>query len=293
MHLPKFILTVLMINILYLSAQNLEFNANCKLAYQSIFKLKLNEGIQLLEKEKKNNASNYMPYFIENYADFLKLFVNDNKALLEELAAKIKQDHSTITNVTCYAEIGNANDVIVEYSKNYDITFTVMGISGHGNKLMKAFLGSTAVNVSKETMTPLIIVPPDASYKKIENIAFACDYDEHIESNTSLLQVKALNSILGATLNVLHVVPENHNLNFKESHIDSFVEHSLETATHKTFIITDNDISEGLLEFVEYHDIDAIIIEPKKHSFFHTLFYPSITNEVAFNSPVPVITIHG
>lgn len=63
----------------------------------------------------------------------------DNKALLEELAAKIKQEHSTITNITCYAEIGNANDVIVEYNKNYDITFTVMGISGHGNKLMKAF----------------------------------------------------------------------------------------------------------------------------------------------------------
>lgn len=217
----------------------------------------------------------------------------DNKALLEELAAKIKQEHSTITNITCYAEIGNANDVIVEYNKNYDITFTVMGISGHGNKLMKAFLGSTAVNVSKETMTPLIIVPPNASYKKIKNIAFACDYDEHIESNTSLLQVKALNSILGATLNVLHFVPKNHNLNFKELHVDSSVEHSLESVTHKTFIITDNDVSEGLLEFVKYHDIDAIIIEPNKHSFFHTLFYPSITNEVAFNSPVPVITIHG
>jgi len=80
-----------MINILYLSAQNLEFNANCKLAYQSIFKLKLNEGIQLLEKEKKNNASNYMPYFIENYADFLKLFVNDNKALYNSIAPKVEK----------------------------------------------------------------------------------------------------------------------------------------------------------------------------------------------------------
>ena len=217
----------------------------------------------------------------------------ENKLLLEELANKIKLEHSTISNIACYAEIGNATDIIVEYSRNHDVTFTVMGISGHGNKLMKTFLGSTAVNVSKETVTPLIIVPPDVSYKKIENVAFACDYDEHIESKTSLLQVKALNAVLGSTLNVLHVVPENHTLNIKESHIDSYVEHSLENATHKTFIITDNNVSEGLLEFVEYHEIDAIIIEPKKHSFFHNIFYPSITNEIAFYSPVPVITIHG
>lgn len=217
----------------------------------------------------------------------------ENKALLEELAGNIKLEHPSITDISCHAEIGNATDVIVDYSRNHDVTFTVMGISGHGNKLMKTFLGSTAVQVSKETSMPLIIVPPDVTYKQIQNVAFACDYDEHIESNTSLLQVKALNSVLGSTLNVLHVVPENHDLNIKESHIDSYVEHSLESATHKTFIITDNNVSEGLLEFVENHEIDAIILEPKKHSFFHNLFYPSITNEVAFNSPVPVITIHG
>lgn len=217
----------------------------------------------------------------------------ENKNFLEELASEIKQENPNISEVTCYTEIGNATDIIVAYSRNYDVTFTVMGISGHGNKLMKAFLGSTAVHVSKETITPLIIIPPDVTYNKIQNVAFACDYDEHIESNTSLLQVKALSAILGSTLSVLHVVPENHDLNIKESHIDSYVEHSLENATHKTFIITDNDVSEGLLEFVENHEIDAIILEPKKHSFFHNLFYPSITNEIAFNSPVPVITMHG
>lgn len=265
--------------------------------------------------ETSNNAMNYAIELAKNLsADLLLLHVAqlpvmnsefgltsyaipnnnaENKLLLEELANKIKLEHSTISNIACYAEIGNATDIIVEYSRNHDVTFTVMGISGHGNKLMKAFLGSTAVNVSKETVTPLIIVPPDVSYKRIGNVAFACDYDEHIESNTSLLQVKALNAVLGSTLNVLHVVPENHALNIKESHIDSFVEHSLENANHKTFIITDNNVSEGLLEFVEYHDIDAIIIEPKKHSFFHNIFYPSITNEIAFYSPVPVITIHG
>ena len=49
----------------------------------------------------------------------------------------------------------------------------------------------------------------------------------------------------------------------------------------------------GILDFVKFHQIDMIIVEPKKHSIFHALFYPSITNELAFKSPVPVLTIHS
>ena len=62
-------------------AQTFEYTANCKQAYQSIFKLKLNEGLLLLAKERKENPKNYLPFFIENYADFLKLYVNDNEKL--------------------------------------------------------------------------------------------------------------------------------------------------------------------------------------------------------------------
>lgn len=73
-----------------MSAQSLEYSANCKSAYQSIFKLKLNEGLQYLEKEKKENPKNYLPYFIENYADFLKLFVNDNQQLFQQMESKVE-----------------------------------------------------------------------------------------------------------------------------------------------------------------------------------------------------------
>jgi hypothetical protein len=72
------------------SAQIFDYTLTCKQAYQSIFKLKITEGLKLLEKEKKENPSNYMPYFIENYADFLKLYVNDNNALYKATAPKVE-----------------------------------------------------------------------------------------------------------------------------------------------------------------------------------------------------------
>jgi hypothetical protein len=70
-------------------SQTFEFNSSCKQAYQSIFKLKLNEGLQILEKEKKDNPENLLPYFIENYSDFLKLYINDNNALFEQIEPRV------------------------------------------------------------------------------------------------------------------------------------------------------------------------------------------------------------
>lgn len=217
----------------------------------------------------------------------------DSLGALNDMASRIKRDEPLITEIECYSEVGNPSDVIVEYNKKLNADLTVMGISGHGNKLMKNLFGSTAVSVSKRIEMPLIIVPPDVKYQKIQNVAYACDYDKEIEHNSALIQVKYINTLLGSSLQILHVIPEGHDLDDDESEVDTYVEHKLINSAHKTFVVTDNNITEGLLFFVKNHDIDMIIMEPKKHSLFHKVFYPSISNEVAFFSPVPVLMIHG
>jgi nucleotide-binding universal stress UspA family protein len=212
---------------------------------------------------------------------------------LKNLAHKIQRNHPLITSIECHSEMGIASDTIVEYTQKHNVDLIVMGISGHGSKFMKAMFGSTAVTISKKINIPVIIVPPGYKFQKIQNIAYACDYDKNIEHNTALIQVKYINTLLGANLQVLHVIPEDHELNRQESKIDCYVEEKLENATHKTYIIAEKSVSEGLLMFIQNHDIDLLIVEPKHHSFFYSLFHASVTSEMAFFSPVPVLTIHG
>jgi hypothetical protein len=57
-----------------------EFNSTCQQAYQEITRLKLNNGLQLLEKAKKQNPDNLIPLFLENYIDFFTLFFNEDAA---------------------------------------------------------------------------------------------------------------------------------------------------------------------------------------------------------------------
>ena len=109
----------------------------------------------------------------------------------------------------------------------------------------------------------------------------------------SLIKVRNLNKIFDSALSVLHIIPENHLLNEEESYVDNYVETKLATTNHRTYIITENKVSEGIINFIDNHKIDMIIVEPKKHSIFHSLFHASVTNDLAFLSPVPVLTIHN
>ncbi len=217
----------------------------------------------------------------------------DHQKAIKQIAADIKKREPLIGEIECHCEMGNPTDVITEFCNVHDIDLTICGINGHGSVFMKNMIGSTSVAVARNINNPLIIIPPDASYKKIKNIAYACDYNKHIVDSASLIKVKYINTLFDATLHILHVIRENHELNKKESQIDNYVEQNLETVTHKTYVIADNNTSEGLLNFIKHHEIDMVIVEPKKHSLFHGLFGFSTTNAIAFCSPIPVMTVHG
>lgn len=92
------------------TAQTFEYTSNCKNAYHAIFKLKMTEGLQYLEKEKKENPKNYLPFFIENYTDFLKLNINDNASLFDAAESRVSARLDKLRN-------GNANSPYFLYTQ--------------------------------------------------------------------------------------------------------------------------------------------------------------------------------
>ena len=58
-------------------AQIFDFNDNCRQAYNSILALKLQEGNALLKAEEKKNPDNLIPLYLQNYVDFLSVYVTD------------------------------------------------------------------------------------------------------------------------------------------------------------------------------------------------------------------------
>lgn len=66
-------------------AQQYDFNQRCIDAYTNIQELRFAKGKQLLELEKKENPKNLIPYYVENYIDFLTTYINENEAEFDKL----------------------------------------------------------------------------------------------------------------------------------------------------------------------------------------------------------------
>ena len=66
-------------------AQQYDFNKRCIDAYTYIQELRFEKGRQLLELEKKENPKNLIPYYVENYIDFLTTYINENEAESDKL----------------------------------------------------------------------------------------------------------------------------------------------------------------------------------------------------------------
>lgn len=67
------------------SFASFDFNENCKNAYEKIISLRFDEGQALLETDKITNPSNLIPYYLENYIDFLKLIISEEQTLFNSL----------------------------------------------------------------------------------------------------------------------------------------------------------------------------------------------------------------
>lgn len=64
---------------------NFDFNSNCTQAYKSILALRLNEGRQLIDKEKAIHPQNAITILLDNYYDFFLILTNENKAEFDKL----------------------------------------------------------------------------------------------------------------------------------------------------------------------------------------------------------------
>ena len=234
------------------------------------------------------------PVYVNEY-DAALYTIRDSIAssieLLKEKTLKIRKENILIGDVNYFVEEGDLKSVIREYITKKNIDLIVMGITGHDTQIGKALLGSNAISVSRESDVPVFIISKKHPYKKIKNIAYACEYDSEIKEQTGLIQIKYINTLFDSKLSVLHVIPHDHIVNKIEAETDLYVEEKLENTNHNTFVLSEDNVSNALLQFIKTHDIDLIVLEQKKHSFLHKLIYPSATKAVAFSSPVPVLTI--
>ena len=208
--------------------------------------------------------------------------LNQAKAALELL-------NSGCIQIETFTEYNILTGGINELCAALSADLVVMGITG-GGAVTETLIGSNAVSVSQHSKLPVIIVPPNSVFEKINKLVLACDF-EQVEETTPMKPLTQLLEITGAELHVLHVNTPSKNI--IDHSFENMILHRMIKDFSPTYHFIENEsFTAGINLFSEKNKIDLIITIPKKHGFFDSLFKKSHTKKLAFHSHLPLMVMH-
>ncbi len=181
---------------------------------------------------------------------------------------------------------GNLLYNIKKAIKEENIDFIVMGTSG-ATGWEAFFLGTNTGNVLTAVDVPVLSVPSEAKFKKIETIGFTTRY--RAKDKKALKDVLKIAMKTNAKVKCLYVKTNNSDVagttikQWEEEFKDEPVVFS---------IIPSDDVQDTILDFVLFKDIDVLAMLTYKRNFFVELFKPSLTQKFSNKLDIPVLAIH-
>lgn len=177
------------------------------------------------------------------------------------------------------------------YVRHHGIDMVIMGITG-ATRLEQIFMGSNTLEMVNTSVCPVLIVPPDATYKTIKNVVLASDMKD-VATTTPVASIKAVLDIFKAALHIVNVDHEHYVELTDEYKIERAAMEKMMTGYNPQFyFIRQYDFHDAINQFTLDRNIDLIIIVPRKNSFLGGLFKTSHTKKLAYHSHVPIVAIH-
>lgn len=164
----------------------------------------------------------------------------------------------------------------------------VMGITG-GSQLEEILVGSNTVDVVKNSVYPVIVVPTQAAFKPVHKIVFACDL-RHVGRSTRKDVLYKLLDAFKPELHVLSIQKEGKEHLHPEENQE--LDNMLHNYNPQYHFVNDPSKVEGITGFAQEQQADLLLIIPKKHGLFDSIFKRSTTSRLAFHTNVPLLSIH-
>jgi nucleotide-binding universal stress UspA family protein len=238
---------------------------------------------QMLAGKKDAAAMLYNNY--ENEDD------HDNNIQYLESLKKEFTEAGVISVELEYEMGGDLVENITRLAHTFRATLVVMGITSK-SIAKQAIFGSNTLKLVDKNLYPVLIIPQEAVYKGINNVAFASDFID-IEATTPSVLISAVLEMFNPMLHIVNVNSE-HYVSLteeiqqgKEKFKEMFSNYKMEF-----YFITMNDFLEALDNFVNDYKIDILITIPKHQSNSSSLFKTNNTKQLAYHSHIPILAAH-
>lgn len=211
---------------------------------------------------------------------------------LQDTLARINKDFSLNDNHKFFPIVDNnfIVDSIRAQVEEKKIDFIVMGTKG-ASGVKKITIGNNTGNVITKVKCTTLVVPENAKFKNLKEIAFPTDFSffytpetlqpiiDIVEENMSAVRVAYLNKN-GAGLN------EDQKKN-KEFLDDYFI-----GKQHSFHSLTNAHVEDAVQNFVESQGVNLIAMLAKNLNYFQKiLFHPSVP-KISYYTDIPFLVLH-
>ena len=198
----------------------------------------------------------------------------------------------SIVKIECVAE--ESDDFIESLDRKIRYTDAVLVVMAINDKsrLEQVISSSNSLRMIEKNLCPVLVVPHDAKFNQIKNVALASDFKD-VRNSIPLVPVKKVLGIFKPNLHIVNINSEIY-VSLSEEYLE---ERTTMLEMFKEFhpefyFITTYDFHETLRQFIDDKNIDLVLTFPRKHSFINNLIKGNNTKKLVFESSIPVLAAH-
>ncbi len=170
------------------------------------------------------------------------------------------------------------------------IDMIVMGTKG-ASGFKKVIVGSNAADVIKKVKCPTLVVPEDADFIDLDEIAFPTDY--LLTYGVDLL--KPLYNILevhNSSLQVVHITNKAQELSIAQQDNKDLLSEYFNKFRIKFYNLSNRNVEDAIECFVQSRDIKMMAMVAKNLNYFQRILFHSKIEEITYHTRIPFLVMH-
>lgn len=230
-------------------------------------------------------------YLVNLYREFSKVggLTKVNELLHEESEAQLQKIIDSVdtgdVEVLARAIKGDPFEGITRIANQLEVDLMIVSPQSIDIK-DEVYLGSITGKIIKETDIPVLVIPQDYIFRKVEVILMAIKSGKIVKEGL-LDPLKAMLDLFSARLNVLHVItPDSEDGDLEHDAALKALENNCTTTENAT-------IYQGVLEHFQSNNPDMLCVIRRKRGFFQKLWETSAVMKKDFYTSKPLLILSG
>jgi len=181
---------------------------------------------------------------------------------------------------------GDAADEILKAANKLSPMMIALSTKGYNHRTTK-HIGNTTATVLRESKFPVLVIPEQAMYKSVQNIALATALDEKDESLIYKLMITA--AVFNAKVHVFHVeARKTKGAEQVADYLKLVFKYPLQVDKLEISTLQSKSVVAGIERYIKQHTVDLLCIERHK-AFFPELFDIKMSERKSFHETIPTL----